>query len=303
MAASEATFRVMGSTAHVIVMGGDPESLLPYATKRLMELERRWTRFDPGSTVSRLNEAGGKPVSVDPDTLALVARTCDGWRSTNGLFDPTVLPAMVAAGYSRPLDAAGRSGASHNGGAAAPGCAAIILDIEAAVVTLPAGLAIDPGGIGKGLAADLVAVELVERGARGAIVNVGGDLRAAGLGSSDTGWTVQIEDPFDDSAQIVTMFITAGGVATTTPLHRRWRSDGEPATHVIDPRTGEPVVTDVASVTVLAAQAWMAEAATKAVAVAGAEYGMNVIEDAGLSGVIVKTDGRISISSRMGAFL
>ncbi len=293
----------MGSTAHLIVMGGDTERLLSSAADRLMELERRWTRFEPDSTVSRLNRAAGEPMRVDPDTLALVARTCDGWRLTNGLFDPSVLPAMVAAGYSRPLDSAGLSGTGHAGGEPAPGCATIIVDTDAATVTLPAGLAIDPGGIGKGLAADLVAVEIVEQGADGAIVNVGGDLRAAGLGSPETGWTVQIEDPFDESIHVATLSIASGGVATTTPLHRRWRSDGKPAPHVIDPRSGRPVETDVASVTVLAAQAWMAEAMTKAVTVAGAEHGMNLVEDAALSGVIVTTDGHIHISSRMGAFL
>ena len=295
----------MGSTAHVVVVGGDPEDLLSYATRRLRELEFRWTRFDPDSTMSRLNHGNGEPMEVDLDTLALVARTKDGWALTNGLFDPTVLPAMVATGYSKSLDANGDSSAQMDGeyGGPSPGCAAIALDTSSHLVTLPAGVGIDPGGIGKGLAADLVAAELIQRAADGAMVNVGGDLRAIGLGPTGRNWVVDIEDPFDETSYVAMVSIVEGAIATTTPHHRRWMTAAGPGIHVIDPRTGRPINSDIASVTVLAAHAWMAEAVTKAVAVAGASDGIEIIEEAGLAGLLVTADGDIRLSARMGAFL
>jgi thiamine biosynthesis lipoprotein len=174
---------------------------------------------------------------------------------------------------------------------------------------LPTGVGIDPGGIGKGLAADLIASELVELGAVAALVNVGGDLRAIGQPLGGHPWSVSVENPFDRAIRVATITVQDAGVATTTPVHRLWKCDADAQDptrhrlHVIDPRTGSPAETDVSSVTVIAAQAWMAEAVTKAVAVLGCDEGLELIESSLLAALIVTTDGHTRISSRMGAFL
>ena len=80
-------------------------------------------------------------------------------------------------------------------------------------------------------------------------------------------------------------------------------STGGPGRHVIDPRTGLPALTDVASVTVLAAHGWMAEVVAGAAAVAGLDYGVRLIDDLGLSGVVVSDAGTVHLSARLGAFL
>lgn len=170
-------------------------------------------------------------------------------------------------------------------------------------VRLPDGVMLDPGGIGKGLAADIVADELRRAGAAGALVNVGGDLRVCGRAPFSGGWLVGIEDPFDRAKRIAVHRLGDGGVATTTPVHRRWSRPGHPFHHVIDPRTGAPPPTDVASVTVLASHAWQAEVVAKAAALAGASEGVDLIDDLGLSGIVVSVDRRVMLSSRVGAFL
>jgi len=100
----------MGTWAHVVIAGGgDRGQALDRARRRIDDLERRWSRFLPDSEVSRLNAGAGRPVLVSPETARLVARAVDAWRLTAGRFDPTVLPALVAAGYDRPADPNGRS--------------------------------------------------------------------------------------------------------------------------------------------------------------------------------------------------
>jgi FAD:protein FMN transferase len=294
----------MGSDGHVLVVGGDGPRLVAHAEARLRLLEDRWTRFSPDSELSRLNRRAGSRTRLHPDTFALVARACDGWRLTGGLFDPTVLPAMIDAGYTRPLDASGRTGDPRRSTvASAPGCGSIELDPAELSVTLPGDVALDPGGLGKGLAADLVAAELLAMGGLGVLVNVGGDLRAEGTPPSAWGWTVAIEDPFDADSTIATPRFASGAVATTTPRHRRWMMPSGPATHVIDPRNGRPVETDVASATVIAGQAWMAEVVAKGAAISGVEGAIDVIDEAGLSGIVVSDTGAIRLSARLGAFL
>jgi thiamine biosynthesis lipoprotein len=208
---------------------------------------------------------------------------------------------MVRLGYDRPLDGEGRAGPSRPGSERSPGCGGIRLDPDSRTVHLPEGVAIDPGGIGKGLAADLVVAELIDDGARGVLVNVGGDLAVAGEPPGGTGWSVAVEDPHDPQAVLAVPRLAAGGVATTTPVHRRWRPDTGPGLHVIDPRTGRPVDGDVAAVTVVAGQGWMAEAFAKAVTVAGAEAGLDRVDTAGLDALVVTAGGSLRLSARWAA--
>lgn len=94
-------FRAMGTRAHLLVEG-EPE-LLPPACRRIERLERLWSRFIADSEVSRLNGAGGAAVPVAPETAELLARAEEGWRMTEGQFDPT-LRELIAAGYDRDFD-------------------------------------------------------------------------------------------------------------------------------------------------------------------------------------------------------
>ena len=287
-------FGAMGSTVHVVVVGG-PEDAHDRAASRVAELERLWSRFLDDSEMNRLNR--GEECTPSPSTVRLIQCCLRGWEMTDGLFDPTVLEAMVAAGYdrSRTVGPGTVTAANHP----SPGLAGV----DPTHPKLPDGVRIDPGGIGKGLAADLVTDELMKAGAAGALVNVGGDLRVAGRAPGARGWDVAIEDPFDEERNIVTIHIADGAVATTTPSHRRWTTPDGRSTHIIDPRTGSPAVTDVASATVLAGEAWIAEAVAKAAALSGADRAIAYIEDRGLAGAVVSTEGRMLLSANIGAFL
>ena len=90
----------MGTQAHVIVVGG-ARSLAPALRNRIEELDRRWSRFRPDSELSQLNDHAGTPFEVSPDTRILIRRGIDGWHLSGGAFDPTILGALVRAGYDR----------------------------------------------------------------------------------------------------------------------------------------------------------------------------------------------------------
>jgi hypothetical protein len=165
----------MGCDVHVLVVGGRP-SLLQVARERIEELEQRWSRFLATSEISRLNALAGLPVRLSPITVGLVERALEGARVTGGRYDPTVLGDVLRAGYDRSferLTGEAPRGTSPLG----QGYDRIVVDLARSTVTLPLGVGLDPGGIGKGYAADLLVEELLPRGAAGACVNVGGDLR------------------------------------------------------------------------------------------------------------------------------
>jgi thiamine biosynthesis lipoprotein len=287
----ELRFRAMGSDTHVIVVGGPP-ALPAIARARIDELEAHWSRFLVDSEISRLNRAGGRPVLVSDDTVHGVTAAVDAWRATDGRFDPTVLPALVAAGYDRDfatLDPdADLDPASTSTFAAAPGCAGIVIDSVVGAITLPHGVAIDLGGIGKGLAADLVVSVLRAAGAGGACVNAGGDLRVWGKPPGADGWVVDVEHLPD-----VRIALADGAIATSSSFKRRWTRGGATYHHLLDPRQGVPANAGLRAVTVIAGNAATAEALTKAAFVAGVDRAAPVIERAGATGLLVTDAGTV----------
>jgi thiamine biosynthesis lipoprotein len=294
--AAEARFRAMGSDAHVIVVGD--ADLIATARRRIEQLESRWSRFRPDSEVCELTRRAGAAVDVSADTRLLVQRSIDAWWMSGGAFDPTVLGAVIRAGYDRSFDAMPPetpAGAS----VLLIGCTDI--EIEGTTVRLPARTGFDPGGIGKGLAADLVVSELLAAGADGACVNLGGDLRVAGEGPAGDGWTCAIEHQWS-AGPLVHVGVADGGVATSTTLRRSWLVDGETRHHLIDPLTGLSSTTDLTAATVIAGEAWQAEVLAKAVLLRGSLHPFDLIEGSGAVALIVDDLGRVRASDGFAAF-
>ncbi|MDO8364488.1 MAG: FAD:protein FMN transferase [Actinomycetota bacterium] len=294
-------FRVMGCQAHVVVHGGT-EAMLDHAEARLRELESLWSRFRDDSDITRANTAAGLPVQVHEDTLAVVARALDAWRQTDGRFDITMLPALLQHGYTH--SAVG----THAPAPSVPGTrvglsAGVRTDFEAGTLTVPATTAIDLGGIGKGFAADIVAEELIEMGATGALVNVGGDLAALGTPSDDTSWYLGIEDPRNPPAHVAVLRLQTGGLATSGTTIRTWTaSDGTTAHHLIDPTSSRPSASGVVTATVIAADAATAESfATSAMMLPAAEAAA-MLDRVGLAGLLVTTDGEVVRTSTLKDF-
>ena len=281
----------MGTDVHLLGVGAPADALVT-AAARIHALERRWSRFLPHSEVSRLNASRG-PAVVSAETFALVSAAVDAWWATAGRFDPTVLPAVAAAGYDRPFSevggAAATSGAPPPG--ATPGCAGIMLGPAAGVVALPPGVEFDPGGIGKGLAADWVVEQLLAAGAAGACANIGGDLRVAGTSPEDGGWVVTVEDPLRPPEELLRLGLAEGAVATSSRLRRRWQAGGEERHHLIDPSTGAPSATAALAATAVAGTACAAEVTATAAFLAGPDEAEEVFSAAGAAGVMIDQDG------------
>lgn len=297
----------MGSDAHVIVVGG-PDGLVEQAVRRIDELERRWSRFLDDSEISSLNRHAGTFVAVSPDTVLLVERAVAAWRLSAGACDPTVLGAVLQAGYDRTFDLLGAdhhdAGRAVRGGAGDFRLAARVDDItvDRGRVRIPVGTGFDPGGIGKGLAAGLVTAELMAAGADGSSVNLGGDLQVRGGGPGGGPWTVAIEHPWSNQA-VALVGLTDGAVATSTTLRRRWQVNGTIQHHLIDPQTGLPSDTDVTLATVIAAHAWVAEAQAKACLLAGWANAFDTIGGTGSQALVVDDGGRVKATPGFDDFL
>ncbi len=291
----------MGTQVHLVTVGADPE-VLELGRQRIHELEALWSRFREDSEISRLNVAASRPVRVSPETIELVQRSLEGWQATSGAFDPTILGDLVALGYhasfehlreASPLPLAPR----RRGEAGR-----VVVDRRNETVRLPEGAALDPGGIGKGLAADIVAEKMLEAGAEGVCVNVGGDLRVAGCPPTPSGWTVGVDDPFG-GPPLSTLALQDGAIATSSRLGRTWMRSGVLRHHLLEPATGKPASTRLAAVTVVAGRGWWAEVLAKATFLAGPRAGVALLQQAGATGLLLDDNRRLIAAPGVEAFL
>lgn len=280
--------RAMGTDVHIVVAEHDGE-LLAGAFAHIEDLERRWTRFRPDSEISQVNDHAGSPVIVSAPTFDLVIRAVAGWHETDGRFDPTVHDALVAAGYDCTFDEI-RSPVTTPAPAPTPGAEGIGLDPALRAITLPPGVRLDLGGIGKGAAADLVTERMRARGCDGVCVSIGGDARVRGASPLGPTWPLTLRTD-DGRTRVIE---TADGAACTSTIRRRtWPTATGSAHHLIDPATGCPTETDLATVTVCAENAADAEVLTKNAIVLGAAAAARDLDRLGLDAVLETTTGEV----------
>lgn len=248
----------MGTHATIHILGGT-EPLLEECIEFAHDCEQHWSRFLPDSDISRLNWAEGASIDVHPSTADLIRAMIDGHRMTHGGYDPTLLPAVIGIGYAASVRDASKV-TRLPASAIAPGDVEGIR-IDGTTVCLPRGTTLDAGGIGKGFAADLVCAYALDRGAWGAMAEIGGDLVVDGRGPDDGAWLLGVEIPGDSARYRALVRLQRGALVTSSRLERRFGPDL--LHHLIDPATGTSAATDVQTVSVIAATGARAEVLTK----------------------------------------
>jgi thiamine biosynthesis lipoprotein len=215
---------------------------LDRALERVDALERLWSPWIEGSDLHRINAAGGKPVVVEPATLALLERSLALCKASAGAFDPTFFALhglwdFRAQPFVPPTDAAIAARLP------AVGCAGIRLDAAARTVQLlRPGARLHLGANAKGTALDAAARVLHDAGLRDFAVDGGGDLVLSGQGPKGP-WRVGVQDPGTARGRdIGRLALGAGAVATSGDYERSVVHQGRRYHHILDPRTGRPAM-------------------------------------------------------------
>lgn len=259
-------FRAIGTANRIVAteLSALPDAVT-LAQRHLADLDAAVSRFRDDSEVSRLAAAAAQEPAGMRVSAMFVDYLLAGLRAarlTDGLVDPTVGSAVVAAGYDADLDVVRRRGLFIGADTAAvPGWQHIEVDPDTGQVNTPAGCLIDLGATAKAYAADRIAVLLGERLPGGFLVSLGGDIATAGTLPPD-GWQIGVEGADGSILQLVSS--TGQAFATSSTRLRTWTGVDGPRHHILDPRTGRPAVTRWAQVSCAAASALEANAASTA---------------------------------------
>ena len=287
--ASATTARVeriaMGVTCVVTVVGIDSNDVALHCLDLVEEIESLWSRFIPTSDISRLNTANGQPTSVDEKTLTLIHHMIAAHQATKGAYNPTRLPLQIAAGDAQSL--------INDRNTTLAATATVFSQLSGiqifhdGKVSLPLGMTLDAGGIGKGLAADLVLRFTLEHGADAACINLGGDI-AINTGDS-IGWDVEILSPFDPEVILDTVRISVGGVATSS-LFARQRTSAGITSHLFNNFSAHDTDHTVGATVIANSAAW-SEAWTKHAILSNPAEAIDTLTQVGLAGMLVSADG------------
>jgi len=297
------SFRAMGSAFNVwLETAADGVTVLQKVPSWVEAIEEALSRFRPASELSRLNARSGKWVSVSDTLLQAVIHACRAADLTGGLCNPLLLPALLAAGYRENFADLERNQHAepdiHQSSPWTLDWRRVEVRPKQRAIRLPAGGQLDLGGTAKGWTAAQIARRLSTYGP--CLVDAGGDLVARGKPHQEDGWQINVAEPAatDPQPPLAMVRLANAAIATSGTDYRLWRVNGKPQHHLIDPRTGQPVVTDVLSATVIHTDAVLAEAFAKALIVLGSQAGLEwLLRQPQKSALVVRRDGAILATS------
>ena len=292
-AVHRADFFVFGTDVEVELRGvndGHAETLFRVLGAQFQQMHDEWHAWEPGQ-LTELNAAlaAGEPADANPRLIQLI-RTARGFEDrSGGLFNPAIGGLVGLWGFHTseypvtgppPSDAAIDAWVQRR-----PSLLDVRIDGRT-ITSHNTAVQLDFGGIGKGFAVD-EAIDILRRnGVVSAIVNAGGDLRVLN-GDGDDPYRIGIRHPARRDQVLGGILAMDGEAVFTSGNSARYREDaGERWPHIIDPRDGRPV-SDVASVTVIADQGALADAAATSLMVAGLDEWPDVAAAMGLTRVLV----------------
>lgn len=230
------SFRAMGSDCEFQLCfggGSDSQFIFKCLQDELERLESKYSRFRKDSLLSQINL--GKEVTIDTETISLLEHAFNCFEQSEGLFDVTAgrlnslwdfkkkkVPSQEEISYA--LSVTDFSKVSWNNG----------------VLSMPAGMNVDFGGIVKEYAADTLAVLAKKFGVRYGLINLGGDIAIVGNKPDGIAWKVGITDPRGTETEIASIDIYSGGLATSGDYKRYFIYEGKRYSHILNPKTGFP---------------------------------------------------------------
>ena len=300
-------FRVMNTDIELLIYTNEAEKAVTasHTVETIFaETEASLSRFRPNSELSRLNQQG----YLEEASLLLYQNVEAALQMnllTEGIFDPTILNALEAAGYDRSFELIGGAKAAGPHLLNTPAIIAnynnaqlLKLDPTRRSIKLPYGTHLDLGGIAKGATVDRVAEFLRQSGFENFMISAGGDMFLQGYppqAVAEQGWSVAVQNPLAEAKAadeiLTTLLISNKAVATSATTGRRWLVNGQRRHHLIDPRTGEPTDNGLAAVTAVATSVQRADVMAKTALILGpAEVQRrNLLQQTGLTSLLFVT--------------
>ena len=289
----ESTFFAMDTVMNVRIYAGGDEALLDAAEDRVRELEALWSVTDGNSEIYALNR-DGSAAGLSPETADLLEAALGMCGRTDGALDISIYPVLRAWGFT-------------TGEYAVPTEAeldALLSKVDytrvrqdGTRVALPGGMEIDLGSVAKGCAGQRLTWLLRANGVTSALLDLGGNIQAVGSRPDGNPWRIGVRAPEGDG-NVGVVSVSGKAVVTSGGYERYFERDGVRYWHIIDPATGAPARSGLASVTVIGDSGLMCDALSTALFVMGLDKALeHWREYRDFEAVFVCGDGSVTVTA------
>ena len=265
---AEASLFAMNTYMTFTVYGENGETALAEATAQIQKLESLWSVTDEESEIYRANHSNGESVEVSSETADVISFALYMAKETGGALDPTIYPVLTAWGFT-----------TDNKQVPAPEAVDALLEqvdysrirLDGTTLTVPKGMQLDLGAVGKGYTADLAAQVLQEHGVESALLNLGGNIQAIGTRPDGSDWRIGVRAPWEEG-NLGILEISNAAVVTSGGYENYFEDEaGNLYWHIFDPETGHPAHSGLQSVMVVGNEGKECDALSTALFVMGPE--------------------------------
>ena len=273
------------------------DDLMNKVAARCQYFENTFSRTIEGTDVWRINEAQGRTVEVTEETADIISKALGYCRETDGLFDITIGSVTTLWDFAlgiKPDDADIQEAVKH------VDYTKVSVDTDKLTVTVSdPDTKIDLGGIAKGYIADDLARMFAEGGCKSASINLGGNAYVLGKKAGTTDWAIGIQDPNGRVSSFIASLKGADVSVVTSGLYERnFTLDGVEYYHILDPKTGYPVETDLVASSVISASSLDGDVYATTMFLMGHDAALEFIEQRdGFEGLVVDEDGTVTMTS------
>ncbi len=281
------SFFAMNTYMTFTVYGENSSEAVKNACTKIGELEEIWSVTNEKSDIYAINNSEGESVTVSGYTSELIDFAVNMAEMTNGAFNPAIYPVLSAWGFTT----------GENRIPSEKELEELIgltdyeqIEIDGNTVSVGNGMMLDMGAVAKGYAGDIIIDLLREQGVTSALLDIGGNIQALGSKPDGSGWQIGIRNPFSDGTLGV-LSISDTAVVTSGNYERFFiGDDGKRYGHIIDPKSGYPAESGLASVTITGSEGKLCDALSTAIYVMGYDKAVELWRSRGDFGMILVTE-------------
>ena len=285
----ESSLFAMNTYMTFTAYGEQAQAALDESEALIQKVESLWSVTDEESEIFRANHSGGQAVSVSEETADLVSFALDMAEKTHGALDPTVYPMLRAWGFTTDSKQVPSQAEIDE---LMPFVDYSKISLAGTSLTIPAGMELDLGAVGKGYTADLVTEVLREHQVESGILSLGGNIQVIGSRPDGSDWRIGIHAPWEEG-NLGVLEISDAAVVTSGGYENYFEDEaGNIYWHILDPTTGYPADSCLQSVTVVGTEGRLCDALSTALFVMGPEQAEAYWRENGGFDMLLVTDER-----------
>ncbi|MGN1089152.1 MAG: FAD:protein FMN transferase [Huintestinicola sp.] len=283
----------MDTYISITAYGDNADTAVKNAEEEIQRLEKLWSVTDGQSEIFSVNHSGETSVTVSNDAADVVRFALGTAEKTDGAFDPTIYPVLSLWGFTTGENSV-PSAKEIEEQLRFVGYGNVRLDGNK--IMLPDGFMLDLGAVGKGYASDIAAEMIRKCGVSSALLDIGGSVLLIGSKPDGSKWRLAVRDPFGGD-NIGILELSDCAVASSGTYERYFEENGVRYGHIIDPTTGYPAETDLASVTIISKEGRLSDALSTSMFVMGAEKAADYWREyRDFDMLLVTADGKIYLT-------